>query len=108
MKWKTKDCLLALFLCMIFVLVVGYGAFSFGGDDMELWQKIGLSILFGGLLIGAGALIGFRIWVGEKPKAKQTCETLQNLEFTVQEGDSNPRKISVSGIQVNCKQGETK
>ena len=34
MKWDAKNCLLALFLCMVFVLVVGYGAFSFGGDDM--------------------------------------------------------------------------
>lgn len=37
MKCDTKTCLLALFLCMVFVFVVGYGAFSFGGDDMELW-----------------------------------------------------------------------
>lgn len=108
MKWDAKDCLLALFLCMVFVLVVGYGAFSFGGEDMERWQKISLSILLGGLLIGTVGLIGHQIWAGKKPKTNQTCETLQNLEFTVQEGDSNPRKISVSGIQVNCKQGEVK
>lgn len=108
MKWKTTDCLFALFLCMVFVLVVGYGAFSFGGDDMELCQKISLSILLGGLLIGTVGLIGHQIWAGKKPKTNQTCEALQGLEFTVQEGDSNPRKISVSSIQVNCKQGEAK
>lgn len=108
MKWEAKDCLLALFLCLVFVLVVGYGAFSFGGEDMELWQKISLSILVIGLLIGGGILIVGQILVGEKPKVDQKCEALQNMEFTVQEGDSNPRKISVSGIQVNCKQGEAK
>lgn len=108
MKWDAKDYLLALFLCMVFVLVVGYGACSFGGEDMELWQKIGLSILFGGLLIGAGTLIGFQIWVGEKPKVDQKCEALQNMEFMVQDGCSNPRKISVSNILINCKQGEAK
>lgn len=108
MKWDAKNCLLALFLCMVFVLVVGYGAFSFGGDDMELWQKIGLSILVIGLLIGGGILIVGQILVGEKPKVDQKCEALQNMKFTVQEGCSNPRNISVSNILINCKQGEAK
>lgn len=108
MKWKTTDCLLALFLCMVFVLVVGYGAFSFGGEDMERWQKILIIVSVAVPMLFMGILIGHQIWVGKKPKTNQTSEALQGLEFTMQEGDSNPRKISVSGIQVNCKQGETK
>lgn len=107
MKWDAKDCLLALFLCLGFVLVVGYGACSFGGDmgNLQKWLLIASVAV---PMLCVGFLICHQIWVGEKPKADQTCKTLQNLEFTVQEGCSNPRKISVSGIQVNCKQGETK
>ncbi len=58
MKWDAKDCLLALFLCLVFVLVVWYGAFSFGGDDMgKCWfgQMVLIGFftifLFGGVYI---------------------------------------------------------
>ncbi len=52
MKWKTTDCLLALFLCMVFVFVVGYGAFSFGGEYMETccWKQIVSIVAFALLL----------------------------------------------------------
>lgn len=108
MKWDAKDCLLALFLCLGFVLVVGYGACSFGGDDMELWQKILIITSFAVPMLCISILIGHQIWAGKKPKTNKTCEALQSMEFTVQDGCSNPRKISVSGIQINCKQGEAK
>lgn len=108
MKWDAKDSLLALFLCMVFVFVVGYGAFSFGGDDMGNLQKWLLIASVAVPMLCVGFLICHQIWVGEKPKADQTCKTLPSFEFTVQEGDSNPRKISILNIQVNCRQGEAK
>lgn len=80
-----KDSLLALFLCLGFVLVVGYGAFSFGGDNMEKWQKILIIVSVVVPMVCMGFLIGHQIWVGEKPKTNQTCEALRGLEFTMQE-----------------------
>ena len=48
MKWDA-DCLLALFLCLVFVLVVAYGAFSFGGDMGKCWFGQMVLIVFFGL-----------------------------------------------------------
>ncbi len=55
MKCNTKTCLLVLFLCMVFVLVVGYGAFSFGGENMGTccWKQI-VSIVAIALLLFFG------------------------------------------------------
>lgn len=58
MKWEAKDCLLALFLCMVFVLVVGYGAFSFGGDDMgKCWFGQMVLIVFFTIFLFGGVYI---------------------------------------------------
>lgn len=54
MKWDAKTCMLVLFLCMVFVLVVGYGAFSFGGDMGSCcWKQI-VSIIAIALLLFFG------------------------------------------------------
>lgn len=108
--WKPKNWVLVLFLYLAFTLIAGYGVFLFGGNMGNL-QKIGYTILFVSLvggLIGGGILYGCRKCPEQEPKTNKTCETLPSFEFTVQEGCSNPRKISVSIIRVNCKQGEEK
>lgn len=81
MKWKTTDCLLALFLCMVFVFVVGYGAFSFGGD-MGLLQKILLIASVVVPMLFMGILIGLQIWnekdLNKLTLAKILCDYQRN------------------------------
>lgn len=129
MKWKTTDCLLALFLCMVFVFVVGYGAFSFGGENMGCFENAMIVFSLIELLILA-VFVFYRVWksgqrilaialfvvpilcIGvlfyccrkcpeKEPKVNQMCEALQ-------ESCSNSRNISVSNILINCKQGDAK
>lgn len=57
MKWDAKTCLLALFLCMVFVLVVGYGAFSFGGDMERCWFGQMVLIVFFTIFLFGGVYI---------------------------------------------------
>lgn len=128
MNWEPKNWVLALFLCMVFVLVVGYGAFSFGGD-MGCFENAMIAFSLIELLILA-VFVFYRVWKsGQKilaialfvvpilcigvlfcccrkcsekePKVNQTCEALQ-------ESCSNSRNISVSNIQINCEQGDAK
>ncbi len=107
MKWDAKDSLLALFLCLVFVLVVGYGAFSFGGDMGNL-QKIGLSILFGGLLGGTGCLIVHQIWFGEKQQTEYTRDVSQQVDVTIQKNNSLPQKLTVTTHESTTKIEKTK
>lgn len=84
------------------------GAFSFGGDDMELWQKIGLSILLGGLLSGAGVLIGFQIWTGGKRQTEYTRDVSQQVKITIQKDNSLPQKLTVTTHESTTKIEKTK
>lgn len=126
MNWEPKNWVFALFLYLALTLVVGYGVFLFGGDCIGCFENT----------MGASSLIGLLIFVlcliwksGQKilaialfavpilyivilfcccgkcsekePKVNQICEVLQG-------SCSNSWKISVSNIQVNCRQGEAK
>lgn len=132
MNWESKNWVLALFLCLSFTLIAGYGVFLFGGDNTGCFEIIMVAFLLIELLIFVlcqiwksrqnvltvillvvpilciGVLFCCRKCLEKKPEMNQTCEALPSLEFTVQEGCSNLWKISASAIQVNCKQGETK
>lgn len=113
MKWDAKDCLLALFLCMVFVLVVGYGAFSFGGDDMgKCW--IGQTVLivfftiflFGGVSIiheictycpsGSCSSATFSLQIRDACGCGR-CERFKESEIYPNEGFENAKKILILG-----------
>lgn len=113
MKWKAKDCLLALFLCLVFVLVVGYGAFSFGGDDMEkCWiGQIVLIVfftifLFGGVYIiheictycpsGSCSSATFSLQIRDACGCGR-CERFKESEVYPNEGFENAKKILIVG-----------
>lgn len=108
MKWKTTDCLLALFLCMVFVFVVGYGAFSFGGDDMEKLQKWLLIASVAVPMLCIGFLICRQIWVGEKRQTEYTRDVSQQVKITIQKDNSLPQKLTVTTHESTTKIEKTK
>lgn len=113
MKWDAKGSLLALFLCMVFVLVVGDGAFSFGGDDMEkCW--IGQMVLivfftiflFGGVYIiheictycpsGSCSSATFSLQIRDACGCCR-CERFKESEIYPNEGFENAKRILIVG-----------
>ncbi len=112
MKWDAKDCLLALFLCLAFVLVVGYGAFSFGGNMGKCW--IGQTVLivfftiflFGGVSIiheictycpsGSCSSATFSLQIRDACGCGR-CERFKESEIYPNEGFENAKKILIVG-----------
>ncbi len=79
MKWDAKDCLLALFLCLVFVLVVGYGAFSFGGDMGNLQKRLLIASVAVPILC-IGFLICHQIWTAKDLKKIALTKILYNYQ----------------------------
>lgn len=113
MKWDAKDCLLALFLCMVFVLVVGYGACSFGGDMGKCWFGQMVLIVFFTIFLFGGVYIIHEICTycpGGSCSASATftlqirdacgccrCERFKESEIYPNEGFENAKRILIVG-----------
>lgn len=108
MKWDAKNGLLALFLCLVFVLVVGYGACSFGGEDMKSWQKILIITSFAVPMLCISILIGHQIWFGEKQQTEYTRDVSQQVDVTIQKNNSLPQKLTVTTHESTTKIEKTK
>lgn len=113
MKWDAKDCLLALFLCLVFVLVVGYGAFSFGGDMGKCWFGQMVLIVFFTFFLFGGVYIIYEICTycpGGSCSSSATftlqirdacgccrCERFKESEIYPNECFENAKKILIVG-----------
>lgn len=114
MKWDAKDYLLALFLCLAFVLVVGYGVFSFGGEDMgKCWFGQMVLIVFFTIFLFGGVYIIHEICTycpGGNCSSSATftlqirdacgccrCVRFKESEIYPNEGFENAKKILVVG-----------
>ncbi len=107
MKWDAKTCLLALFLCMVFVLVVGYGAFSFGGDMGNLQKRLLIASVAVPMLC-IGFLICHQIWAGKKQQTEYTRDVSQQVDVTIQKNNSLPQKLTVTTHESTTKIEKTK
>lgn len=96
-KSESKDCLLCLFLSIVFCLFVGYGFISLGGCEMDLSGKIFATIVFVGFI----ALI----WCckdcckEKKDSTNQVQIKNSDFSFTV-ECDGKTYKIKIKDFQI--------
>ena len=103
MKWDPKDFLLAIFLCMAFVVIVGYGINLFGIFDMngvEIVVKFGVSVMLVGFclcVVGIAFAMGCQIW--QQDSKQNVCDN-PAIVFSVQDEKGCVHKLKVKILEV--------
>ncbi|WP_308603569.1 hypothetical protein [uncultured Fibrobacter sp.] len=102
--WETKDLLLALFLCMVFVVTIAYGMILFVGVDMRKMEcivKVSLSIMLAG--IGLFSICLIAALIGQTWKTESSEKKLENQTFKleVEEAHCCPRTVKVTILNTN-------
>ena len=101
--WIPSDFLLALFLCMAFIVVVGYGIFIFGGMDVKHLEnvvKIGVILMLAGICVAAtGFAIALACQICNQESLNKNMEN-PTIVLKVDDGCSCPRTVKVTIMEV--------